>query len=142
MQIRPARVEEIASIRDLLTSYSLPVSDIDPSRIEFLVAAETSDLAGVVWLEFHGEAGLLRSLAVRADHRGSNLGNRLVDAAQVSARSRGVTRLFLLTETARDYFARKEFVEIARESAPASLQASAEFRSLCPSSAICMRKVL
>jgi amino-acid N-acetyltransferase len=53
-----------------------------------------------------------------------------------------IKRLVLLTQTAADFFARQGFRTIERSSAPEDIQASEEFRSLCPSSAICMAKDL
>ena len=49
---------------------------------------------------------------------------------------------FLLTTTAERFFPKFGFERIERTDVPASLQASIEFRSACPSSAIVMRKAL
>jgi amino-acid N-acetyltransferase len=50
--------------------------------------------------------------------------------------------VFLLTTTAERFFPRFGFEEIARDEVPASVQASVEFQSACPASAIVMRKRL
>ena len=48
----------------------------------------------------------------------------------------------LLTTTAEKFFPRFGFEQIAREDVPPSVQASVEFTSACPTSAIVMRKRL
>jgi amino-acid N-acetyltransferase len=64
----------------------------------------------------------------------------LVEHLELRARQTGVSELVLLTQTAKDFFQRRGYQIIERPSAPASVQASQEFRSLCPSSAFCMVK--
>lgn len=53
-------------------------------------------------------------------------------------RDEDACRLILLT----DFFAREGYGVIERRTAPQEMQASEEFRLLCPSSAICMAKSL
>ncbi len=53
-----------------------------------------------------------------------------------------IERLILLTQTAAAFFARYGYQVIGRSEAPADVQGTEEFRSLCPSSAACMAKRL
>jgi N-acetylglutamate synthase-like GNAT family acetyltransferase len=99
-------------------------------------------LAGAGGLEVRGDAGLLRSLVVAEGLRGTGLGRALVEAVEAVARRRGLQELVLLTETAHEFFARLGYAAILRDEAPAAIRGSAEFRSLCPQSARCMRKKL
>ena len=99
-------------------------------------------LVGVVGLERFGATGLLRSLAVSAEHRGHGLGLELVRALEEHAAHTGTGALVLLTETARDFFFRVGYRVITRAQAPAAVRESSEFRSLCPDSAVCMTKQL
>jgi amino-acid N-acetyltransferase len=72
--------------------------------------------------------------------QGQRLGHRLTEAALGLARSRGLTTVFLLTTTAEHFFPRFGFERISRADVPASVQASIEFQSACPASAVVMRK--
>jgi arsenate reductase len=56
------------------------------------------------------------------------------------ARRLGATRAFLLTNTARDYFAGLGFAAIDRTAAPAAILATRQAAGLCPSSAPLMVK--
>jgi len=53
-----------------------------------------------------------------------------------------VTRLILLTETAQQFFECQGYRRAERREVPQNVQASEEFRSLCPASAVCMAKIL
>ena len=93
-------------------------------------------------MEPHGTVGLLRSLAVRQDRRGSGLGSALVLEAERLAAGQRITTLYLLTTTAQQFFSHRGYAQIPREGAPPEIGATEEFRSVCPSSAAFMRKTL
>ncbi len=138
--LEPARFEEV---RALLRHAGLPVGDLNAARAaDFIVACDGARIAGVVALERHGDAALLRSLVVVPDDCRHGLGSALVAAAEQRARELGIAQLVLLTQTAEAFFARRGYDKIARTSAPAAVQSSHEFASLCPASAVCMRKDL
>lgn len=140
--IRPANAADMPEIRRLLEAGRLPTGDLPESQPEFLVAEGAAGLAGAGGLEVHGDAGLLRSVVVAEGMRGTGLGRALVEAVEAAARQRRLRELVLLTESAHDFFARLGYGDIARDEAPAAIRGSAEFRSLCPQSACCMRKRL
>ena len=97
---------------------------------------------GCVAVERYGRVGLLRSLAVRDEWRGRGLGQELVHAIEQHALAHNIGQLYLLTETAADFFTELGYTRIAREEADAGVRGSAEFRTLCPNSAVCMTKTL
>jgi arsenate reductase len=143
MSLRDATPGDLPDIVRLLEQSKLPTSDLaDPSRIQFWIAERDGSIVGAVGLERHGDAGLLRSLVVDPIARGTGLGEALVEMAEAAASKKGITRLALLTETARDFFLRRGYAVIARDRAPEALKASTEFRLLCPASAVCMTKRL
>ena len=140
--IRCAAAGDLEAIRALLERDALPASDLDTSRPQFLVACAGVDLLGAGALEPYGEAALLRSLIIAPAWRGRGLGHQLVKALERRARAAGIGELVLLTQTAEAFFARLDYRPIGREQAPAAVQSSREFRTLCPASAVCMRKIL
>ncbi|HEY5803619.1 MAG TPA: arsenic resistance N-acetyltransferase ArsN2 [Lysobacter sp.] len=140
--LRPLLIGEMPQVRALLTSASLPVDDLDEASIHFIVAGEGDEAIGAIGLESFGSVGLLRSMVVRPDARGSGIGGQLVEALERHAREIGMDQLVLLTQTAEPFFATRGYAVIAREAAPAAVRRSAEFRSICPASAICMTRQL
>jgi amino-acid N-acetyltransferase len=66
----------------------------------------------------------------------------LVTAIENYAQSQGMAHLYLLTTTAVDFFVGQGYRRIARDAVPAPIQATEEFRSICPDSAVCLETTL
>jgi amino-acid N-acetyltransferase len=137
----PVGADEIVEVSALLDANGLPTGDLSPAIALFGVR-DASGLEGVVGIEICGPDGLLRSLAVRADRRRGGLGSALVLEAERSAASRGLQALYLLTTTAEPFFARRGYVRLSRDQAPAGIRGTREFASVCPASAAFMKKDL
>lgn len=136
--IRPGEAPEVVSIID---QCGLPVEDITRAMLkDFLVARKGADILGVVGLEISNGDALLRSLAVTEANRRMGIGLKLVKSAERYARSRRIETLYLLTLTARALFQQAGYSAIDRSSAPVHMQATREFKTLCPDTAVCMKK--
>ncbi len=122
----------------LLNDNSLPVNDIDLSRQKFLGFSLEGDLIGVGALEIAGTYALLRSLAVAKTYQNKGFGNKVLKAVIDAARINGIMQIFLLTETAETFFESNHFIKINRNQVPKEIANTEEFKSICPSSAICM----
>lgn len=81
-------------------------------------------------------------LATAGEFRGRGVGRSLVSRAEALASERGVRCLYLLTEDAAQFWRRGGYTVAPRPEAPAAIQASAEFASLCSASASCMKRLL
>jgi len=128
----------------LLESEGLPASDLTELHLEhffFLTGADGAPSA-IVGLELFGPDALLRSLVVRSAARTQGLGSALVLHAEGYAKSRKVHALYLLTNAAEGYFERRGYRRVDRAQAPASIQSTREFASLCPGSSALMFKRL
>jgi amino-acid N-acetyltransferase len=132
------------SVRSLLAEAGLPVADLDsaPRLTIWVVRDDTGRAVAAIGLELHGDVGLLRSLVVTPERRRHGLGGTLVRTLEAHASASGVAQLVLLTETAETFFRRLGYAVIDRDTAPPSVAVSAEFRTLCPSTAVCMTKLL
>jgi len=130
-------------VEALLTRAGLPVSDLRETRGLNLFGVRLNErLIGVVGVEVHGVAGLLRSLTVAETHRNSGYGQALASHAEAWASQQGVKTLYLLTTAAAGFFARLGYEAIPRSEAPAAIAATSQFAGLCPASSTFMRKVL
>jgi amino-acid N-acetyltransferase len=137
-----ATAADLDVVRALLSAGDLPVDDIDEHVRELVLAKQEGMTIGTVAAEYAGEAALLRSLCVAPGHRGQAVGARLLMAIEVRAASRGVRELYLLTQGAAAYFERRGFTRTSRENAPEGIRSTAQFRTLCPSTAVCLCKAL
>lgn len=132
-----------ASIRQLLSDNDLPTADLDDLDLScFLGCGSRASLSGVIGLEIYQRHALLRSLVVENGQRGSGCGQALVAAIECFASGKGVEHLFLLTETAEQFFSRQGYTAVDRQQLPAVIRETKELSTLCPQSATAMAKVL
>lgn len=141
LHAEPARPHDLRGALDLLGRTELTEQDVAERWGHYFVVREDDGrVVGVAGLEIHGDDGLLRSVAVDAEYRGQGLAASLVEAAMERAKHVKLCAVYLLTATARDYFARHGFVGGPREDAPAAIRESWEFRTGCPSTAAFMKR--
>lgn len=142
ISIRAATPADRPQVLTLLAASDLSSEGVDADLAGFAVAEQDGRVVGAAGLERHGRDGLLRSVAVAGSHRGLGLGARLTRRVIDEAQSRGLEGLYALTTTAESYFPRLGFERIERAQVPAAVQASEEFRTICPSSAAVLRLLL
>ena len=126
----------------LLERSGLPQDGLSEHWATTLVARAGQAIVGSAALEMYGPAALLRSVAVDQTQRGRGLGQQLTQAALDLARQRGAADVYLLTETAADFFPRFGFQPIARSQVAPAVQSSVEFTTACPESALVMKTSL
>lgn len=128
---------------DLLAEAGLPTSDLsDDSLQHFLGCGAPDDLRGIVGLEILAPYGLLRSLVVAPAARNAGCAKALVRSLEEYASRQGIEWLYLLTETAEDFFLALGYAAVDRKLVPDPVRETEEFSSLCPGSATVMRKPL
>jgi amino-acid N-acetyltransferase len=142
IQIIKATGDDRSFIMSLLQEENLPTEDLPPILDHFIVALEHGSVIGVIGLEQYGHYGLLRSMAVNKNYRNIGIASQLLKELEGVAFSMGLDCLFLLTETASAYFERKLYVQVKRDEVPLAVQRSSEFSTVCPLSAIIMKKRL
>ena len=140
MMIEVATAHDLPAVQALLTRHRLPLDDVPGHVATMVVAREADRIVGVAALELYAGGALLRSLAVAPEAQGQRIGHQLTEAALNLARKCSVDAVFLLTTTAETFFPRFGFERISRADVPQSVQASVEFQSACPESAVVMRK--
>ena len=140
--LRAATAHDVRGIRALLEGSGLTTIDLESARPEFVVACEDGEVIGAGALQRFGSSALLRSVVVAENRRRGGVGQMIVQELERQAHAARITELILLTRTAAEFFACQGYRAIERSSAPQHMQASEEFRSLCPSSATCMAKSL
>ena len=139
IRFRASTAADDGPLRALLASAGLPVADVAAGRQEYLLAFDGERLVGAVGLEVVGEDGLLRSLAVVPAWRGRGIARELHEGTLTAARGRGLRTLYLLTTTAEGFAAKGGFERVDRSEAPPGIRGLAQFRALCPATAVCMR---
>jgi amino-acid N-acetyltransferase len=137
------RPEEELAVKELIDACQLTTEDLSVEMMRnFLVARKGDRVVGVIGLEICGQHALLRSLAVAENFRCQGIAARLTNFIARYAVSHGIQKIYLLTVTAKDFFAKQGYLELDRSQAPAGIQATREFKDLCPDTAVCMCREL
>ena len=137
-KISRAENSELSEIKGLLNKNKLPVEDLHPEKQDFWLMQDSYSVIGAAGLEPYGKYAIFRSFVVEEQFRNKGFGNEIYSYTIEQAKKAGFEKLFLLTETAGNYFLSKGWIVINRESVPDEIKLSREFNSICPSSAVCM----
>jgi N-acetylglutamate synthase-like GNAT family acetyltransferase len=142
MRLRELTPADTPAVHALLRACRLPVDGVPDDAALLLVAESGGCVVGVAGLELHGGDALLRSVAVAPEKRGRRIASRLCAEVEARAAPLGARRIFLLTETAQRFFARRGYAHLDRSLASPGIAASREFSAVCPESAILMSREL
>lgn len=130
------------AVISLLQSEGLPTGDLDPNLRHFYLALDQNVLVGVAAIEYYAGCALLRSLAVVPQYRNHKIAGLLILRSENEAKANGIEELYLLTETAAEYFEKNGYSRIERTEVPETIKLSSQFSQLCPISAVVMRKMI
>lgn len=142
MKLNRLSKTEFHFAKELLKDANLPFEDIYAENISLFELTHKNETIAIGGFEYYGNNAIIRSIAVIPSKQLKGTGSFLVNELENIAIEEGIKRFFLLTTTAENFFKKKDYHIIKRESAPDTIQGSAEFKSICPESAICMTKDL
>jgi amino-acid N-acetyltransferase len=141
--VRSAKHADLQEVKTLLSECDLPVDGLDEQLEKVCSVAEyNGEIVGVGGVEVHGCYGLLRSVAVLPNWQRRSVGETIVRDRLFRAEAQGLSDVFLLTTTASSFFERFGFRSIDRDIVPPEIRKSSEFSSLCPETAIVMKRSL
>jgi amino-acid N-acetyltransferase len=139
MDIRRATPDDLGQVAELLDAAGLLPLPGNLPLANVLVALGDTAVVGVIALEVRGRRGLVRSVAVESGHSRQGVGTSLLQSLLARAQELGLRELYLLTEGAAEFFGNAGFVAVPRDSVPAEISSTREYRELCPESATVMR---
>jgi amino-acid N-acetyltransferase len=142
MQIERATPSDVRAVEALLVDAGLPLDGAAEAMALGVVAREGDRVLAAAAIERFGAHGLLRSVVVAPDRRGTGLGQGIVAAAEALARESGIHDLYLLTETAVDWFPRLGYEVVDRRVAAGVVGESVEFTTVCRDTGVPMRRRL
>jgi arsenate reductase len=137
--VQAASASDLDEVRRLLNECGLPEEGVEDQWPQaYVVVKDDHRVVASAGLEVYGREGLLRSVAVAPQFRERGWGAQLLQERMRAAARSGVTRVFLLTTTAADFFLHHGFVPADRGSPGPELRSSAEFARACPTTATCL----
>lgn len=142
MEIKEISPDEFDSVFELLAEAKLDFSDLKQPNIRLFRFEENGQTIGVGGLEIFDDQALLRSVAVKKALQGKGFGKEMVVQIEQTARHSGIKSLYLLTNTAPDFFKSIGYQQTDRKDFAEPLKQTAQFTGLCPVTAVCMKKAL
>lgn len=142
MEFTRATPGDVAAVEALLADAGLPLDGAAAALDLGIVGRDIRDgpVVAAAALERFGDDGLLRSVVVAPDHRGGGAGRALVAATETLAIEAGIHDLWLLTETATDWFPRLGYEVVERATAAAAVGESIEFTTVCRDTGVPMHR--
>jgi amino-acid N-acetyltransferase len=139
MSIEKTRESDLDDIFELLDLVKLSAEGVSKYLDHFIVVKDNRKIVGCIGLEVYEKIGLLRSLAIHPEYQKSGLGTELTKKLLTRAKDLGIHELYLLTSTARNFFEKFGFTEIAKDSVGSVIKRSPGFSYSCETA---MRKEL
>ena len=121
MNIVPASQNSFSAAIALLKKNNLPTEDLDPGK-QIFVVEDGNKVVATVAVEYNYSDALLRSLSVSEEKRKSGIGAELVTFIEDYVQKQGVETIYLLTTTAADFFQKRGYQVIDRNSVPRFIQ--------------------
>ena len=131
--------EEQEALQEMLKSEKLCYNDISDDGVKLYGISIKHVHVGYFGFEQFGENALFRSMLVQPDARKRGYGTLIWNEAKKTLKEQGVSNVYLLTNTAADFFEKLGFAIIERNSVPESIANTTEFRDFCPDSSTCMK---
>lgn len=113
---------------------NLPTEGVTENIDNFFIIYNNNTIFGSIGIEIYGDAGLMRSVAIHPSLQGHGYGMNLVNTLENYAKKKGLKKLYLLTDTAEEFFKKLNYKVIPREKANPKIKESLEFLTLCSSS--------
>jgi amino-acid N-acetyltransferase len=130
--VEVARLADLEDIRTLLRCNGLPTEDLDDNGVQsHWVWRDAARVVGTVGLDTVGAEGVIRSLVTHPDFRREGIASALCDVAEREAGRRGVTAVYLLTESAADFAQGRGYQTVNRATVPDSVARHRQFASGC-----------
>ena len=125
----------------LLRKLNLPTSDINDD-IQLYLLQDGEKTIGTAGLKIFEDCALLRSVSVATEQQGKGYGKIINEQIEMYAKESGIKCLYLITTSAKAFFDQLGYGIIERNVAPEPVKQTTEFSSLCPSSAVVMKKLI
>lgn len=138
--VLPARAEDAGTIVEILAMSGLQ-THTPPDPAHTFLSIDAQRAVGTVSLDWDGQHAVLRSLAVAPSHRRQGRARALCTAALAHAHALGAGEVYVLTETAADFFSLLGFRALPPAQVPTRVRASPG-SSHCGACAACLHRPL
>ncbi len=112
---RPARVDDVPRIVELISSAELPAAFVAEFLDGFVVAEQAGVVIACGGVELYETCAVIRSVVVDPAAQGEGIGGEIARRLMGAARAAGATDLYLFTAQAHAFWLRLGFVDVTFE---------------------------
>ncbi len=141
-RIQKAELDDLNALKTLIKKSKLVHEEIETHLENFFVIKEESNIIGCAGIEHYDDVGLLRSVAVDIKYQRKGLGKKLINKMIVFAEEKGIENLYLLTDSAEEFFKKFGFKLVSRNDVDSRIQQTYEYTTACDETASVMVKRL
>ena len=135
-----AITQDLPEVLTLLKLVDLPIEGVKEHFHDFFIIRKDKMVVGCVGIEIYENVGLLRSLGIHPTFQGKGLGKQMVGKLEEYSAEKGLHNVYLLTDTAENFFLKLGYELISREETDAKVKQSIEFTTLCTSSPVMVKE--
>jgi len=138
--IRQVTDEDYSDVVNLLEMNNLPLEGVKEHFKHFFIIKENLEILGCIGLEVYEPDGLIRSVSVSKNAQKQGVGHELVTNIEKYASKLKLIDLYLLTDSAPDFFKKFGYNIIERDSIVSGITNSIEFTQVCADKGVLMKK--
>jgi amino-acid N-acetyltransferase len=131
--------QDLEEVLTLLKLVDLPVEGVKEHFNNFFVVKKEKTVVGCVGMEIYENVALLRSVALHPSVQGEGIGRQMVKKMEAFSVEKRVQTIYLLTDTAENFFLKLGYKIIPRADTDQRIKQSIEFKMLCPSSPVLVK---
>ncbi len=139
LEVNKLKKAELSALEHLLRSDQLCFNDINEQGVHLFAVSLNNESVGYFGYELFNNKALFRSMVVITTARNKGYGYLMWQQAKKKLKEKGVTEVYLLTNTAAPFFNKQGFTVVDRSSAPEVILATSEFKEFCPEDSTCMK---
>ena len=132
----PLAVWERDGLAAALGKAGLSTADVQSDNVLFWRYENDDVPVGFGGLEILGDQALLRAVVSLPPVRGRGIGSGILASLETEARARGCRVIWLVTDHAVDFFARRGYRKTERSAAPEPIQETGEFTRMADGAAM------
>ena len=140
--VTKAESTDLKEVEELLLKVKLPIEGVKDNFSNFLIAQKENMIIGVSGIEIYEEVGLLRSVAIKPSSQKQGIGQLMVSKIEEFAVKTGIRKLYLLTDTAEQFFLKLNYQKIPRDRTDSRIKKSIEFTTICTSATVMVKELL
>ncbi|NPD87402.1 MAG: GNAT family N-acetyltransferase [Asgard group archaeon] len=139
-KIQKVELDDLNILKEFMKKLNLVYEEIEKHLEDFFIIRVENKTVGCAGIEHYDDVGLLRSVGIDEELQGKGLGKKIVTKMIDYALEKGIVNLYLITNSAEDFFKKFDFTIVSRSEVDSRIQQTYEYTTGCEETASVMVK--